>query len=156
MNANRHGHATRTTIPPCAASPPQKRAATPPTASVRVSYRVGVVGSAQKPMLTSRTRNPGNHCCAGLVTPGIVRSGYVGGRGLICGGSRSASSIRKSRVLLALGNGAHCCERTPVIAGILRTVFVAGSTRVTPSWLNSLVVTLDGSQLANTSGPPNG
>src|SRR2546428_6594249 len=107
-------------------------------------------------MLTSRSRNPGNHCCVGSVTPGIVRSGYVGGSGLMCSWSMIPVSIRESRVLLALGNGTHCCETTRVIAGILRTVFVAGSTRVTPSWLNSLVVTLDGSQLAKISGPPDG
>jgi len=50
------------------------------------------------------------------------------------------------------GNGAHCCEMTPVIPGIRRTL-KDGSCSATPSWLKSVVVRPDASQFSEPGDP---
>src|SRR2546425_690568 len=71
--------------------------------------------------------------------------------------SSNSLSMRLSSVCFALGNGTHFCEMTLATAGIRRTNDgFSGSTRATPSWPKSLLVTSDDSQLPKKLGPPVG
>src|SRR2546427_5895146 len=71
--------------------------------------------------------------------------------------SSNSLSMRLSSVCFALGNGTHFCEMTLATAGIRRTNDgFSGSTRATPSWPKSLLVTSDDSQLPKKLGPPIG